>query len=126
MAWFRSNRGVVAWVAFFALACQLVLSFGHVHASKSGGGSLAFAALETGQATADDAPWSPQKKPGGFADDFCAICASISLASTLILPILAIILTPRLFTKILPWSLAANEPTSFDHRPFGARGPPRT
>jgi hypothetical protein len=125
MGWFRSNRGVVAWVALFALACQLALSFGHVHASSSSkfGGSLAFAA-ETGNAPADGAPWSPQKKPGGFADDFCAICASISLAGMLILPILAIILAPRLFTEILPWSLAASEPTSFDHRPFSARGPP--
>jgi hypothetical protein len=124
MRWFRSNRGGVAWLAFFALACQLVLSFGHVHASKFGGGSLAFAAAETGNASADGLPSSPQKDPIGLAGDYCAICASISLAGTLILPILASILAARLFTDILPWSLAASEPASFDHRPFNARGPP--
>ena len=124
MRWFRSNRGVVAWVALFALACQLVLSFGHVHASKFNSGSLAFAAAETGVGSAGDQPSSPQKTPTGLAGDFCAICASINLAGTLILPVLAIILTPRLFTGILPWSLAASEPASFDHRPFSARGPP--
>jgi hypothetical protein len=124
MAWFRSNRGVVTWVALFALACQLVLSFGHVHAGKFGGGSLVVAAAETGDASADGPPSVPQEKPIGLAGDFCAICASINLAGTLILPILAIILAPRLFTEILPWSLAASEPTSFDHRPFSARGPP--
>jgi hypothetical protein len=127
MRWFRSNRGAVACVALIALACQLVLSFGHVHAgkfSKFGGGSPAFAALETGDGSADGAPASPENKPIGLAGDFCAICASINLAGTLILPVLAIILTPRLFTEILPWSLAASEPASFDHRPFGARGPP--
>jgi hypothetical protein len=127
MGWFRSNRGAVAWVALFALACQLVLSFGHVHAGKFGqfgGGSPAFAAVETGDAAADSPPSSPQKKPIGFAGDFCAICASINLAGTLILPVLAIILTPRLFTGILPWSLAASEPAAFDHVPFSARGPP--
>jgi hypothetical protein len=124
MAWFRSNRGVVTWVALFALACQLVLSFGHVHAGKFGGGSLVVAAAETGDASTDGPPSVPQKKPIGLAGDFCAICASINLAGTLILPILAIILAPRLFTEILPWSLAASEPTSFDHRPFSARGPP--
>jgi hypothetical protein len=124
MRWFRSNRGVVAWVALFALAFQLVLSFGHVHAGKFNTGSLAFAAAETGNAAADGPPSSPQKKPIGLAGDFCAICASINLAGTLILPILAIILTPRLFTEILPWSLAASAPASFDHRPFSARGPP--
>ena len=127
MRWFRSVRGVVAWMALFALACQLVLSFGHVHAGKFSnlsGGSLAFAAVETGDGSADGSPSSPQKSPFGVAGDFCAICASINLAGTLILPILAIILTPRLFTQILPWSLAASEPASFDHRPFSARGPP--
>jgi hypothetical protein len=124
MGWFRSNRGVVAWLAFFALACQLVLSFGHVHTGQLGGGPSAWAAAETGDAPASVAPSSPQKNPIGLAGDFCAICANISLANTLILPILAIILAPRLFTEILPWSLAASEPASFDHRPFSARGPP--
>ena len=124
MGWFRSNRGVVAWLALFALACQLVLSFGHVHASTFGGGTFAVAASETGGASSDGPPSAPQKNPVGLAVDFCAICASISLTGTLILPVLAIILTPRLFTEILPWSLAAGEPVSLDYRPFSARGPP--
>lgn len=124
MDWFRSNRGVVAWVALFALACQLALSFGHIHTSELGGGSLAFAAAETGDASADGPPSAPQKNPIGLAGDFCAICASINLAGTLILPILAIVLIPRLFTAILPWSVAASEPASYDHLPFSARGPP--
>jgi hypothetical protein len=123
MGWLRSNRGAVAWLAFFALACQLVLSFGHVHASKLGGGSLASAAVETRDAPADGSPSSPQKNPFGLAGDFCAICASINLAGALILPIP--VLAPRLFTEILPWSLAASEPTSFDHLSFSARGPPK-
>jgi hypothetical protein len=125
MGWWRSNRGRVAWLAFFALACQLVLSFGHLHASKLGGGSLASAAVETRDAPADGPPSSPQNQPIGLAGDLCAICANISLANTLILPILAIILTPRLSTEILPWSLAASEPASFDHFAFSARGPPK-
>ena len=124
MGWFRSNRGVVAWLALFALACQLVLSFGHIHTSQFSGGSLAFAAAETGDTLADGLPSAPQKNPIGLAGDFCAICASINLAGTLILPILAIVLVPRLFTAILPWSVAADELASFHYRPFSARGPP--
>ena len=124
MGWFRSNRGIVAWLAFFALACQLSFSFGHVHVGKFSGGSAAWAAAESGNAAADVPPSSPQKKPIGLAGDFCAICANISLANTLVLPILAIILTTRLFTEILPWSVAASEPAAFDHLPFSARGPP--
>jgi hypothetical protein len=125
MGWFRSNRGVVAWLAFFALACQLVLSFGHVHAGQFGGGSTSWASTKTGDGPANSPPSSPPNQPIGLAGDFCAICANISLANTLILPILAIVLTPRLFTGILQWSLAASQPASFDHFPFSARGPPQ-
>jgi len=113
----------VAWLAFFALACQLLLSFGHVHVGKFSGGSAEWAAVESGSAPAD-APSSPQKNPNGLAGDFCAICANIGLANALVLPVLAIILAPRLFTEILPWSVAASDPASFDHVPFSARGPP--
>jgi len=111
-------------LAFFALACQLLLSFGHVHVGKFSGGSAAWAAADNRDASADVPPSAPQKNPTGLAGDFCAICANISLANTLVLPILAIVLAPRLFSEILPWSLAASEPARFDHLPFSARGPP--
>ena len=124
MRWFRSNRGAVTWLAFFALACQLLLSFGHVHVGKFGGGSAAWAAVESGDASADVPPLPPQKNSSGLGGDFCAICANISLANTLVLPILALILAPSLFTEVLRWSVAATEPASFDHVPFSARGPP--
>jgi hypothetical protein len=125
MGWFRLNRSIVTWLAFFALACQLLLSFGHVHVGKFSGGSAAWAAAVTGDASADVPPSSPQKNPTGLAGDFCAICANISLANALAVPILAIILAPGLFTEVLRWSLAASEPASFGHLPFNSRGPPR-
>jgi hypothetical protein len=124
MGWFRSNRGGVAWLALFALACQLVLSFGHFHAGKVDGPSLAFAALETGDAAAAGPPSPLQKKSNGLAGDFCVICKNISVAGTLIMPALAIILALRLFAEILSWSLTASQPASPNHLPFGARGPP--
>jgi len=123
MAWFRTNRSVVAWLAFFALACQFTLSFGHIHLSKSGAGLAAQVAVQAAEPAAD-APSSPEKKPVGLADDFCAICANISLASALILPVLALILAPELLTRALGWPLAVREPASFGRRPFSARGPP--
>ena len=124
MGWFRSNRGGVAWSALFALACQFLLSFGHVHAGKFDGRSLAVAAIATGDAAADDLPSPPQEKSTGLAGDFCAICTNIGLAGALILPVLAIILAPRLFAEILSWSLTASHPASPDRLPFSARGPP--
>jgi hypothetical protein len=124
MVWFRTNRGVVAWLALFALACQFALSFGHIHIHKSGASLTAQVVVEATDPAAD-VPSPPQKKPVGLADDFCAVCANISLAGALILPILALLLTSGLFTNALPWSLAAHQPASFGHRSFSARGPPR-
>jgi hypothetical protein len=124
MAWFRTNRGVAAWLAFFALACQLSFSFGHVHIGKFGIGLSANAAVQTTDAA--DGPSSlPQNNPPGLSTDFCAVCANISLAGALILPILALILAPDdLFTNVLRWSPSARVPASLHRRAFSARGPP--
>jgi hypothetical protein len=116
---------MLTWLAFFALTCQLVLSFGHVHAGKFSGPSAAWSAIQTGDGSATGPPSPPQQNPTGFAGDFCAICANISLANTLVLPILAIVLALRLFTEMLPGSLAASEPSPLDHLRFSARGPPQ-
>lgn len=120
MSWFRSNRGIAAWAAFFALACQLVLSFGHVHVGKFSGGSAAWATTEIGDVPSP----SPEKNPTGLAGDFCAVCANINLAGTVVLPFIAILLLPGFFIAPLQWSFAARKPDPFDHLPFSARGPP--
>jgi hypothetical protein len=124
MAWFRTNRGVMTWLALFALACQFALSFGHIHIGTSGAGLAAPVAVQAIDPAADAPPSAPQKKPVGLAGDFCAICANISLAGALILPILALILAPDLLIRASGWPLAALEPASYGRRPFSARGPP--
>ena len=123
MNWFRTNRGVAVWLAFFALACQLSFTFGHIHIGKFSTGLASQAVVQTTDA-AGDAPTLPKTDPASVAGDFCAVCANISFAGTLILPILALILTLGLFTNVMRWSLAASEPAAFDHLPFRARGPP--
>jgi hypothetical protein len=125
MAWFRTNQGIAAWLAFFALACQLSFSFGHIHINKFAVGPAAQAAIQTADTTADPPPPAPQKDPPGLAGDFCDVCANISLAGALILPILAFLLAPDLFISVARWPLAASEPASFRRRPFYARGPPQ-
>src|SRR5258708_2270420 len=100
IGWFRSNGGKFAWVAFFALACQFALTFGHVHFSNV---SVISAALAISTDTANgsaDAPSSPaQKVPTGLAQDFCAVCNSISLANTLVLPVSPAIIPPNSFIQ---------------------------
>jgi hypothetical protein len=126
MAWLRTKRGVAVWLALFALACQLAFSFGHVHIGKafpSLGAPAAAAATDA--AAGGPSPAKDPADPAGRADDFCAVCANISLASTLILPILAaILLMLGPFSNVLQQLVPAHEPASFRHRPFGARGPP--
>jgi hypothetical protein len=111
----------VTWLAFFALACQLVLAFGHVHAGKNY--ALAWnVAADTGSASVT-LP-SPHQGPSGLADDFCAICASISLANTLVIPTSPVVAPPKSFVQDLSWSFAAVELASIDHLLFNARAPP--
>jgi hypothetical protein len=139
MRWFRSHSVALTSLALFALACQFVLSFGHVHlgpASSSAihwtsvpaaGNTLAAHLGKTAVAQAEKAklPGSTKpQKPSSLADDFCAVCANISLASTLTVPVAPVPLdTVRSFTK-LRWSFAAREVQSIDHFHFNARGPP--
>ncbi len=85
MPWIRSNRRIGAWVASFALALQLVLSFGHMHLESMGLASPAVASSAQSQGAGnDDAP--PGGNRGEGALDICAICATLSLAGTALLP----------------------------------------
>src|SRR5258707_9192671 len=76
MRWFRTHIGLGSRLALFALTVQLVLSFGHVHVGKiapgSSQGSLSLA-------QAPDRDGAPGPKPHNGVDDFCAICATVSL-----------------------------------------------
>jgi hypothetical protein len=112
----------MAWLACFALAFQFCVAFGHVHFSTVGSGPIVLG-LSGGESDSP-AGSQPQKRQTPPTGEFCAICANINLAGTLILPMLAIVLAPRLFSEILSWSLTASQPTSSDHLPFSARGPP--
>ena len=84
MRWIRrTNRRWSTWLALAAMALQLVLSFGHIHLEKLASGSV------IASATTSKAPSSqqnPTQRPANEADDFCAICATIHLASTSFLP----------------------------------------
>jgi hypothetical protein len=133
MRWFRSHRLKLAPLALFALACQFILSFGHVHLDRfpctSNWAVAALAgkavAAPAGKVTIADLPTSPrQKDPSGLGDDFCAICASISLAGALVVPTAPTLLPEVSFFKELQWSFAATQARSIGHIHFNARGPP--
>jgi hypothetical protein len=81
MRWFRARRSVGAGLALFALAVQLVLSFGHIHLEGLHGGALSLAGAQ--QPVSQSAP---ANQPTGDTDDYCPICAVIHLASSSFLP----------------------------------------
>jgi hypothetical protein len=117
---FRRNVRFGSWCALFALAIQLVLSFGHLHFASSAA-TAALASAATDPAGAADDPPAPSKH--SRVADYCTICASIHLAG---------LLTAE------PPSVAALQPTSqarlterieapsttYSGLPFNARAPP--
>jgi hypothetical protein len=88
MRWFRSNMRLGAWCALFALMTQLALSFAHVHLEDFGPRSAAaFSARVVALvpvALPEDEPAVPAIPPSGIAGDFCAICAVMHLADSVL------------------------------------------
>jgi hypothetical protein len=125
MGWLRSNSGKFAWVAFFALACQFALTFGHLHLGNIGVISAALTAPTDSTNGSTGAPSSPAPQtPTRVAQDFCAVCNNISLANTLVLPVSPTPISPPAIVRNLRWSLARPAFASSDRFPFNARGPP--
>ena len=65
------------------MTLQLVLSFGHIHLEKLANGS---AIASVAASKAPSSQQNPPQHPANEADDYCAICATIHLASTSFLP----------------------------------------
>jgi hypothetical protein len=85
MGWVSSHKRHGARLALVALALQIVLSFGHVHLENlplDGARAAHFAGVEGHHAALTQASRQAPAQNPGDADDYCAICASIFLAST--------------------------------------------
>ncbi len=116
MIWFRHNRFSIASLAFFALAYQIVLSFGHIHLDKAVRDSISFAVANFPTAPPQDTP------PVG--QDTCAICATISQASTLVNPAPPTVAVPTWTPVKSAWAPAESRSALLLPAPFDARGPP--
>ena len=92
MRWIRMNRQLGVRLALFALALQLVLSFGHIHAEDLGIAARANAtSIAHNLANGDGSP-PPQDRDDRH--DVCAICVTLNLTSTSLLPIVASLVLP--------------------------------
>ena len=118
MGWFRSRSRLGSYLALFALAVQLVLSFGHVHRD----GSALFGIHPSAVATATVDPAG--KETPALADDYCPLCALTHLAGTLVpaeaptLPRLAVF-SRLLLTPAVEFDIAGQR-----YSPLRARAPP--
>jgi hypothetical protein len=125
MGWFRTNRAGVAWLAFFALACQFFLSFGHVHVSKiTSAGLAAWVTAEGNDSSSATEPKFPQQRPARLAEGFCGICVNVNIAGALLMVDAPGVTGPSFFFHVMLWPLAADKPVRFHHFLFSARGPP--
>lgn len=122
MRWIRSHRRLGARLALFALAVQIVVSFGHVHLDKLASSAPAAAGLSLLTANRDQTPASPDHHGG--AGDVCAICAVIALVASSVVPEAAQLSPPAPAPADWPREFAAAPPLSDPHHSFQARAPP--
>jgi hypothetical protein len=102
MRWLRCDRRIGSSLALVALAIQLALSFGHVHLDDVQRTDPAVAAIGP---AAHSAKSLLAQQPGQDGDDYCAICASIYLASNSFVP----------SAPLLPVPSVSHSVEHFDH-----------
>jgi hypothetical protein len=127
MGWFRSRARWGSYLALFALAVQLALSFGHVHleggAPVSGHASALFAVHPSNAAAAAVDPAG--KEFPALADAQCPIGTLIHLAGTLV-PATAPALPQLVVFSPVSFAVAVEFDLTNPHyySPLGARAPP--
>lgn len=78
MGWVQRHKRRGAWFALAALALQSAVAFGHVHLDRL---ARPLHATSHNTVVAQSSQQGPTQSPDDD-DDYCAICASIFLAST--------------------------------------------
>ncbi|MBN8980301.1 MAG: DUF2946 domain-containing protein [Rhizobiales bacterium] len=117
MFWLRSKAKSLSFVALFALALQLGLSFGHVHADRALAGKTAVAGLLS--STSSDSGNDTDNRA-----DLCAVCVTIAIANALIDSAPPVLPLPVVTTAsdILPVAVASGASTTA--LGFQSRAPP--
>ena len=125
MSWFRSRSRLGAYLALFALAFQLAISFGHVHLERIAPLPASASALAGAQPSAAD-PNAPSNPAGREhpADNHCPICTLIHLAGAFVPAEMPSLPVPAVFSR-LRLELAGEFDLTASHAAlFRARAPP--
>jgi hypothetical protein len=126
MSWVRSKVRQAALLALFALAVQLMLSFGHVHADAVAHASTVAEQASGGTHQAAAPASGPHHHPDGLAADGCVICATIALSGTLLAAVPPTLPVPAWFavrSEATASDLTLPEPT---RTAFRSRAPPHS
>jgi len=122
MGWVRLHRRHGALLALIALALQIVVAFGHVHLHGSAQNSHARSAAQ--RAVLADAKSNVPAQIPADNDDYCAICASIFLASSAFAPAPPQLLVPTNFQRVGHCFNAARSVAESLWLAFRSRAPP--
>jgi hypothetical protein len=126
MRWIRQHIRSATWLALAALAVQVVVTFGHVHAERFSAPSASVTAVAAAgasdKAKAAGEPTQPYRARG--ADSFCAICASIGLLGTLVLPPAQKLAPARVIVRISKANSAGTNTAGDLRSSSPARAPP--
>jgi hypothetical protein len=125
MNWFRSRVRSGAQLALFALAVQMVLSFGHMHRDDLGLPPLAGTdptQIASAAAPAPVPPAGQHHQPA--SDDYCPICASIAVLATWVPALPPVLVSPEPMRRVwAPLASLQRSPTQISLS-FQARAPP--
>ena len=110
----------LAWLALFALTAQLVLAFGHDHDAQTRRHEAQRAAL--GLCTS--AVLNPCLPSNQSDHDDCAVCWTLGIAGSLILPTSIALLAPTESCDASLQRCPAVQPFNDAPSPFQARAPP--
>ena len=124
---FRSNIRFGAFCALFALAIQILLSFGHMHGGGIGrlstAAPLSIGWVNQSSTSVPDGPTVPANQ-SGLVGDYCTICALIELAGSVVPASGPVSLTPDLIGRVHLGTNVGPALAASSHLFFQARAPP--
>jgi hypothetical protein len=125
MRWFRANARSSGKLALFAMALQFALSLGHIHAEDIYGARATMAAAtHAASAAVANADKSRPGESSKHSDDYCAICATMSLLGNSFVAAPPQLFLPTAFQAIEHVDTVATIVTATRRSPFQSRAPP--